>query len=430
MKKRILAGAVVLVVAIGAPYGVGVLTEQHWRQATGQLNNEQRFLRIVTDTYDRGFFGGEITGEIHVMDPESGETYRVGFDGDVSHGALGSEVALTPVAEDNDGLQRLFPEESPRLTLSTWLWGTLEADLNVPAINAEDEQTGETLNAAEAYGWAKISEAGNHIELDLNWPGAVVRSDTVKMSFDNLQISQEGDRIAGNLWTGGGEMTLENAEFVETDQTTVKLENLKFTGQTSPAEDDTRLSSHSELTLEEVAVNDETYGPHRIVLDIDNLDVAAWMDFQQVATDIQANNAQMDPDMSGQERFQQQMMLMQRFSQAAKNVAAAGLTIGMPEIELQAPAGAISGHWQLSHPAVPEDERAQMPLIVQQLSGELDLSVPVALFEGRPALAQNLEGLVRQGVLVRDGDVYRIDAELADMMLKINEQEFPIPPLI
>lgn len=430
MKKWILAGAVVLVVVVAAPYGVGVLTEQHWNQATERLNSEQPFLQVVTEQYERGFFGGDIAGQLQVMDPDSGDTYQIGFEGDVSHGVLGSEVALIPVAEDDEGFQRLFPDEVPRLTLSTWLWGTLEADLNVPAINVEDEQTGETLTAAEAYGWAKITDAGDHVEVRLNWPGAVVRSDTVKMSFDNLQLSQEADRISGTLWSGDGEMTLQKAEFVETDQNTIALENLKVTGQTTPDDDGTNLTSHSELTLEDVTVNDAAYGPHRIVMDVDNLDVAAWTEFQEVATEIQTMKAQMDPNLSGQELFQQQMMLMQRFSQAAKNVAAAGLTIGMPEIELQAPSGAIAGHWQLSHPTVPEDERAQMPLIVQQLTGELELSVPVALFEGRPGLTQDLEGLVQQGLLVREGAVYRVDAKLANMMLTINKQEFPVPPLI
>ncbi|BES73497.1 hypothetical protein RE428_45150 [Marinobacter nanhaiticus D15-8W] len=430
MKKWILAGAVVLVVVVAAPYGVGVLTEQYWSQATQQLNSEQPFLQVVTEEYDRGFFGGDIAGEIRVTDPETGDTWPIGFDGEVSHGVLGSEVTLTPVVEDDEGLQRLFPEESPKLTLSTWLWGTLEADLNVPAINVEDDDTGETLNAAEAYGWAKISDAGDHVELQLNWPGAVVRSETVKMSFDNLQLAQEADRISGNLWSGEGEMTLDSAEFLETDQTAVTLENLKLTGQTTPDDDSTHLSSHSELTLDNVKVNDETYGPHRIVMDIGNLDVAAWTEFQEVAADIQAMKTQMDPTLSGQEMYQQQMIMMQRFSQAAKNVAAAGLTIGMPEIDMQAPSGGITGHWELSHPTVPENERAQMPLIVQQLRGELALAVPVALFESRPGLAQDMEGLVQQGFLVRDGDVYRIDAKLADMTLKVNEQAFPVPPLI
>lgn len=430
MKKWILPGAVVLVVVVAAPYGVGALTEQHWHQATQRLNGDQPFMQIVTDEYDRGVYGGDLNGELRLRDPETGDTHQMAFNGEVSHGILSSEVILTPAIEDDETFQRMFPDESPTLTLSTWLWGTLEADLNVPAINLEDEQTGETLTAAEAYGWAKITDAGDHVELHMNWPGAVVRSDTVKMSFDNLQIVQEAGRIAGNLWSGDGEITLEQAEFVETDQTNVTLNNLKFSGQTTPDDDNAKLSSHSELTLEEITVNDTAYGPHRLVVDLDNLDVAAWTEFQAVATEIQTMKARMDPNLSGQERLQQQMMLMQRFNQAAKNVAGAGLTVGMPEIELQAPSGAIAGHWQLSHPAIPEDERAQMPLVVQQLSGELALSMPVALFESRPGLAQDLEGLVQQGVLVRDGDAYRIDAELDDMMLKLNEQEFPVPPLI
>ncbi|ROT98887.1 DUF945 domain-containing protein [Marinobacter sp. R17] len=430
MKKWILAGVLVLVVIVAAPYGVGVLTQQQWGEAVSRMNHDQPLVHVATDRYDRHFFGAELSGEMTVMDPETGEAHRIPYTGDVSHGVLSSSVELKPVPDSEPMLKTLFPKALPKLTLTTWLWGTLEADLNVPAIDLTDDDTGETLNSAEAYGWAKVTDAGDHVELNLNWPGMVVRSDAIRASFDNLQLSQEGDRVAGSLWSGDAALTVEKLAYVEGDQVDVSLENLQLTGNTQPEKDDTRVSSHSALTLDAVNVGDESYGPHRVEFNLDNLDVDAWLNFQSVATEIQMMQAQPDPTLSQQALFQKQMMLMQRFSNAAKAVAAGGLTVGMPTIDLKSADGDIQGHWSLTHPEVPKAKQADMPLIVQQLTGELELSAPVALLEEDPDVSRNLQGLVQQGILKRDGDVYRIKAKLDNMMLDINGQSYPLPPLI
>ncbi|WP_111496935.1 DUF945 family protein [Marinobacter bohaiensis] len=430
MKKWILAGAVVLVVVIlAAPYGVGVATEQQWQNAVARFNSDQPIATVVTETYERHYFGADLAGYAEVTDPDTGEVHRLAFNGEATHGVLSSSVNLEPVRE-GETLTALFPDELPNLRIKSWLWGTLEADFNVPAIDLVDDATGETLNTTEAYGWAKITDAGDHVEANVRWPGVILRSGGMRASLDDFELTQEAQRVADSLWSGDVEMTIASMDLVDGDQAPVHLEGLTVTSDTRPEKDDTKLSSEASFLLDEVSVGDDSYGPHRVDIALDNLDVAAWTRFQSVATEIQMLQAQPDPNMTQQALFQQQMMLMQKFSQAAKGVAAAGLTIGMPTIDLKSADGDITGHWKLSHPAVPADQRADMPLIVQQLTGELDLSAPVALFQSEPEMAANLENLVQQGILTRDGDRYRIEAEVADMAVNLNGREMPIPPLL
>ena len=54
LKKWTLAGLAVLLVAGGAPWGVGYVTEQHWREATLEVNRAQPFLNLETEQHRRG----------------------------------------------------------------------------------------------------------------------------------------------------------------------------------------------------------------------------------------------------------------------------------------------------------------------------------------------------------------------------------------
>ncbi|MGP4845172.1 DUF945 family protein [Marinobacter sp. 1Y8] len=430
MNKWIFVGIIFIATAVGAPYGTGLLTEQEWAPAVERLNAEQPYMQVQTTRYQRHFFSSDIEGEVLLINPETGETAQVGFVGDVSHGIAGSSVELTPVTDGHELLQKLFPEELPRLALQTWLWGTLEADLNVPAINVTDEDTGETLNAAEAYGWAEVSDGGDQFEVNLRWPGLTVRGDDLKIAFDDFEFSQDAERVVGEVWSGEGHMVLGRVEIKEGSRPHVELHDLEITGETDPQSGNERLSSQSTVSLESIKVDDRTFGPHKLELALENVNVEAWNQFLTVIADVQSANQQMDPGKSPEELFRQKMLLAQQLSGAARWVAGSGIKVGMPVIKLETPEGSVDGHWQLSHPEVPEDERDAMPLVMQQMTGELELTVPVALIEKEPSLIRQVQGLVQQGLIVQDGDRYKIKASLNDMMLDINGNQMSVPPLI
>ena len=149
-----------------------------------------------------------------------------------------------------------------------------------------------------------------------------------------------------------------------------------------------------------------------------------------VTTELRVATAQRSSNTNADQEMQQQMEIMRRMGNAARDVAAAGMSLGMPVIELETPDGEVTGSWELAHPQVPEDERDQMQLVMQRVSGDLSLMVPVALVEANPAIAQNVQGLMNQGLITREDDAYRVKATLKDMMINVNGQEIPLPPLI
>ncbi len=76
----------------GAPWGgVGYVTEQHWREATLEVNRAQPFLNLETEQYRRGVLGSEVSATVTLRDPETGgDSHTIAIEIQVSHGVTGS----------------------------------------------------------------------------------------------------------------------------------------------------------------------------------------------------------------------------------------------------------------------------------------------------------------------------------------------------
>ena len=114
---------------------------------------------------------------------------------------------------------------------------------------------------------------------------------------------------------------------------------------------------------------------------------------------------------------------------AARDLSAAGFSVGLPELVLDTPEGKITGNLMITHPELSADQKAEMLMVMQQLTGEMNLSVPLVLAENYPAVRMQLAPLIKQGFLVPEGDRLVLAARLNDMVVDVNGQEIPLPPL-
>jgi len=152
--KWMIAGAGVLAVAGGLPWVVGYVTEQQWHQATAEVNDAQPFLRMETDNYERGILGARFRGSVNLINPETGESQKLAYRANVTHGVTGSLMDFQPEDGWAAGDTDWFSGEEPRLTLETRLWGTAVLELEAPQMTLTDPDTGETL--ASSGGLARI----------------------------------------------------------------------------------------------------------------------------------------------------------------------------------------------------------------------------------------------------------------------------------
>ncbi|MBQ0831667.1 DUF945 family protein [Marinobacter sp.] len=425
--KWIIVSAGVLVVAGAIPWAVGYVTEQQWQQVTRELNQSQPFVHMQTEDYRRGFFGSELDGTVTLFNPEDGETHQIEFRTNVTHGVAGSFMEFEPVGgwapEGSDWFQ-----ERPRLTLETRLWGTAVIELEAPAIAIDNPESGESLRTSGGVARVEISNAGTQAEALVVWPQLSLSGPDMTVRINDFRAEQSMAHLNGDVWTGTMEAGVASVALMSPDAPPITLEDLLARSSTEASDDGQRLNSRISLEAKQVRVKDEVYGPHKLAFALENLDVASWSLLTTSMAELQgmmlAQNA------GGREAFEQQMAAMQQVNTAMRDLAAAGFSIGFPELVLDTPEGEVTGNAVIQHPELSEDQKAEMLMIMQQLTGEMNLSIPTVLVEDYPLVRMQLAPLIKQGLLVPKGDRLVLAAKLNDMVVDVNGQGIPLPPLL
>ena len=429
MKKQwMVAGAAVLAVGVAAPWAVGYVTEQQWQRVTADVNQAQPLFKLQTRDYDRGYMGAEFAGTITIQDPDTGDEHSFDYQARVSHGVTGSLIDFTPPPELGAEVEKIFPDEKPRLTLETRLWGTAIAELSVPAVSVIDEETGESFDMSESFSRAEISGNGSQADILMLWPGAVIRGPDLRISIEDFRLEQTMEHLTGDVWLGDGDMSLARLEVSARGEPTLRFDDFSMIGETTTDDDGKSIDSGAFVTLEKVTADDESFGPHRMEMVLSGLDVQSWSDLTAAMTDMQAaalNTAGGD----SRAMMQQQMESMSRINQAMLGLAANGFSLGFPELSFATPYGPVNGEIMVQHPSLSDDEKDQMMMVMQRLTGNLDVSMPLALVEQQPELGMQVAPLIKQGMVVQEGDRLRIQGTLEDLALDINGNVIPLPPI-
>ena len=429
MKKQwMVAGAAVLAVGVAAPWAVGYVTEQQWQSVTADVNQAQPLFKLQTRDYDRGYMGAEFAGTITIQDPDTGDEHSFDYQARVSHGVTGSLIDFTPPPALDAEVEKIFPDEKPRLTLETRLWGTAIAELSVPAVSMIDEETGESFDMSESFSRAEISGNGSHADILMLWPGAVIRGPDLRISIEDFRLEQTMEHLTGDVWLGDGDMSLARLEVAARGEPALRFDDFSMSGETTTDNDGKSIDSEAVVTLEKVTADDQSFGPHRMEMVFNGLDVQSWSDLTTAMTDMQAatlNAAGGDSNAM----MQQQMDSMNRINQAMLGLAANGFSFGFPELSFATPYGPVNGEIMVQHPSLSDDEKDQMMMVMQQLTGNLDVSMPLALVEQHPELGMQVAPLIKQGMVVQEGDRLRIQGTLEDLALDINGNVIPLPPI-
>ena len=428
LKRWTIAGTAILVVAGVAPWGVGYLTEQHWLNATEEVNNAQPFLRMETDRYRRGVMSSEVSGTATFLDPATGESNRIDFEVQVSHGITGSHLNFRPTEGWQPEGAGWFPNDEPKLTLETRVWGSATLELQAPAIEISEPHGGGVLRSSGGLARIDIGRLGEKADMLVVWPAVVLSGPEMNVTIENVHMEQSLAWLSGDIWTGAGAVTIDALTMQGPQVPPVAFNGIALSSHSEADRKGERLDSSIALELDSVVFDDGTVGPHRIEFAVDGLDVASWNEFSSVMTDMQLMAAQ--AGQSPQAAFEQQMALMQRFNDSVRGLAAAGFSAGIRELSLDTPEGAVQGSLDLSHPELSESERANMLMVMQGLTGALDFRMPLALAENYPAVRMQVAPLIKQGLLVDAGDQLVMTGRLQDLVLDINGIEIPMPPLL
>ena len=424
-----ITGAVVLALGAITPWGVGYYTEQQWQGVESGFNDAQNVLKLETREYDRGYMDARVRGAITFIAPEDGEQQSFDYEARVSHGVTGSLMDFSATDQISAEARKFFPDEKPRLTLETRLWGSATIEVTVPEVDVTDAETGETLNISRAHGRADIGAAGSELDIQLEWPGMSVTGPDMAIVVQDFRMDQTLEHLTGDLWLGGGTVTLASLQFNAPAEPAVRLDGLTITSQSDASAGGKRLNGDSSIQLDRLETNGVEFGPHEIQVRFDDLDVASLDEISSAVNDMQQASAASAVDSDPQAMLQQQMQSFQRVSAAMLGLAAEGFSFGFPKIDLSTPQGPVRGELMISHPQLSDDEKSQSMMVMQGLTGNFDISMPTVLVDENPALALQVAPLIKQGMVVQDGDKLRLSGKLEDMALKINGNTLPLPPL-
>lgn len=426
--KWMIAGAGVLAVAGGLPWIVGYVTEQQWQQAMAEVNTAQPFLRLETDNYQRGILGAQLNGSVNLKNPETGESRQFAYRATVSHGVTGSLMDFEPEGGWSSGDMDWFSGEKPRLTLETRLWGTAVLELEAPQLSVTDADTGETLASSGGQARIEISDAGSQADILVAWPAVTLSGPDLDIRISDFRLEQAMSHLTGGVWTGSGEVVVDSVAVTPTAEAPFTLEKISVRSNSEPVNDGERLNSRLAFEIAGVSTADERYGPQRLVFALSGLDVAAWSRLTESLSSLQA--LAITQASGGPRQFEQQMAAMQQVNTAVRDLAAAGFSAGFPELTVTTPEGLVEGSARISHPELTADQKGEMLMVMQQLTGEMGLSLPLALAEEYPEFQMQLAPLIKQGLLVRKGDRLVLEASMKDLALDVNGVEFPLPPLL
>ncbi len=428
LNKWIIAGAVILIGAGAAPWGVGYVTEQQWLQATEEVNRAQPFVRLETDDYDRGVLGAETSGTLTVHDPATGDSRQVDFQATITHGITGSLMDFRPRHGWQPEGADWFPEDDPSLTLETRVWGTATIELNAPLMDIADPDSGEAFRSSGGLARIDVSSMGEQADLLMVWPEVSLTGPDADVILRGIELEQEMAWLSGDVWTGSGTITLDKLSVQSPQTAPVVFDGITLISSSEANNDGRDLDSEVALDLESVTLEGASYGPHRVSMFLEGLDVDRWTAFSSTVTEMQAVAVQ--DDMDSRAAFEQQMRLMQQLSRSVQNLVGAGFSAGIRELSLSTSEGEIKGDLQVSHPRLSDSERSEMLMVMQHLTGSLSLSLPVALAENHPELRMQVAPLVKEGLLVQEGDRLVMRGQMQEMVLEINGVAFPLPPLL
>ncbi|SET61806.1 Uncharacterized conserved protein YdgA, DUF945 family [Marinobacter segnicrescens] len=425
MKKVwIIAGGVVLVAAVSAPWAVGKLTEQHWQSATEQFNASQPYFVMETESYERGYLGSEAHGQLFAVDPDTGERYPLGWTGDISHGVTSSTIDFDFDFADDAGMEAVFPDEKPTVTVTTSAWGSSLVELNVPAIDYTDDSSGESLNVSASYATLNISEDGETLDARMQLPGLVLRGPDVRVSMENLNLDQHASLLTGKLWTGEATVTLDKVSVTSRDEPELVLEKLEMVSNSDADSAGEKFGLATTLTLDKVHYGDESQGPHTFRFGLSDVSVAAWNDMLEAVNQLQA--MAVSGSDNPQQAFEQQMQATMALTGSIEAMMADGLSTSA-ELDLSSPDGPVTGRLVISHPEQADGEPVPLMMIARTIEGEMSVKLPRALADRYPELGEELMPLLIQGVLEEEGDFYVMEASLSNMMVNLNGNEMPLP---
>lgn len=431
MNKWVGAGLVgVGAMALGGPYLSGTEAETQYHQAIKSLN-KQAGITAVSESYDKGYLSADVLTIITIDRTELDEELpqEITLSTHISHGIYSVNAVTHLLLGDTATTE--FKEilgDKPPIEIITKInvLGDASIVATTPKIDFTKADSDETVSISVFEMTLDVPSDYKQVKANVSWPGmSVSGSDGAALVVGPFSMQQTGSQLTDYLWTSDMSMTLDSISGTDDGQT-FDLKQLKLSSLTEEASEG-RINSSFEMAVDSVKLNDDEFRNQKLVFTLSDLAVKEFDALMETFDKLEETAQIGDPQ-------QQAMAQMEQFSRIGQDVTALfnkGLKIDISELFVNTPKGDVNGMLHLEQPESDVVNNAGPGALLQTTKGNLLLTVPVLLLEGgTPEMQQQLDALLAQNFIVKEGDVYKTEAILENMIINVNGTELPLPPLM
>jgi uncharacterized protein YdgA (DUF945 family) len=437
MKKVIIGVVVILgVVALGAPFGSGLLMEHIVREAFANLNtlytNSGHDVSAEIVRYDRGYASSEIEWKIKFGSLKA--IYGIDeivFVDRATHGLSGivSTTSLEKNAWYKDFISKKLGGKDPlHITKNYKMAGGIEMTTAVDAFSIAAEN--KTFAVKPGRIVLACDKSFKQFTSEASWEGMAVAKDLV---VGGVSLKSDVTLVSSYVWDGGVSMVLQKAQ-IEDGEEHFEAANMKIDYFMKYDKEQNKLSAKAEYGIDSL-----NFGPEQITdvfarIAMNGLDAKGYEEFMKLYTatisDILGDIAAVKDDPEKMKEVMEKKMAMVGFQivAAGEKLLTKGLEFKLSDLHAKVPEGEIKG--DLTVTLKKDVTFAQFVPVVNQpallldiISLQSNLSLPEQLVGDAPMLFAPIYRGMQTGLFVKNGDNAQHKAETKDSKLFVNDKE-------
>lgn len=461
MKKFVILFLLLAAALLALPGYIGMQAEGRYRVMMEQF--EKSGLQVASHRYQRSWFGADAETELALplpqtppTDAQESKVFRFTLQSALVHGPLlpngGFGLAEVDTKVLVDG-KNVFPADYPALIrTSIALDGAGELLIDLPETLLE-AQANRPRIAFKGMKGRSIFDAGfTQADVEATLAGVTISEGSEKsLEISEVSLNSNSYSDASGLMLGDGHFKVDAFELLDmASATSVSLKRIGI---------DVESSLHNGVVaaniiyqLEAAQIGGENYGPAELKLSVGNLPAAVLLKLQQGMEEVQQLPQEQQP-----------MAMMSVLMGSGPELLQANPKFVIEHLRAKTPEGDIEGHFALQSVGLEWSEIGDFQTVLGKLESLAALRMPESYFkalfaqQARAQFLQHLQmrrqmgeevdipdaaeleqlietaaqaqidGLLSQEVLVRDGTSLATEATLSNGLLSVNGKVFPLP---
>ncbi len=457
MKKIVILLTTLIIVLFMVPGIIGFKVQSRHQEVISKM--QQGGLEVVSDDYQRGWFGARSETKFKLATPSDAKEDSIEFTmlNDIVHGPLSPDggLALATIGTSfKVDEEALFPgEENKVMQTNIGLDGSGKTLIVVPALKLADKPGRPEIQFSGADGKVLFDTGFTQFELDLKMPQLWVggeKGESFKVTGAELRSSSKAGLFS--LFLGNGEFLVKQIEFNNpNNDVALKIDAIDISSDTS--ESDGKLTAAINYAVEAVTVNSTVYGPAQFEIEFGNISAQVVSKLQKEMQEMQSLNLTKE---------QESMAVLNLLMGAGPDLLQANPTLAIKRLFVKTPDGDIDGNLSIAAKGLEWKDIGNFQSVLQKLEADAAITMPEKIYrtamemqarvgmmrqiEQRKKLGheitvpsqeeidqlskqmsgQQLELLLQQELVKREGTNISSQAKLSDGLLSVNGKTIPL----